>query len=500
MVGYWDSDLVCRYANAQYLVWFGKSAEQMLGITIQELMGPELFARNKPYIDGALAGQEQEFERLLVKADGSHGWTQARYVPDIGGGRVRGFFVLVTEITQLKLAEARIKALNEILEQRYLDTSQALVAADQSYQEIFSHAPAAIVVRDITSGAIVDINPLASEITGYSRDELLSATAASLDAGDSAFPVELVGQYMNRAIAGEAQRFEWPIRSKSGKIRWLDIMMVRATIGGKPRLVSFYQQIDERKALQQRQAQLNAELEERVDDRTRDLKAAIKELEAFTYTVSHDLRAPLRAISGFSKILQADFAPALPEQAQHFLGMIESNARRMGLLIDDLLAFSSLGQKSLVLADVDLAELVRQTILEIDRTTSHHAEFKVTVAGTVRADYSLLVQVMTNLLSNAVKYSARNPKPVVQINSAEDGDSIVCSVADNGVGFKMQYAEKLFGVFERLHSDTEFEGVGVGLAIVKRIVERHGGRVWAEAEEGKGAKFFFSLPKGANGN
>lgn len=232
-----------------------------------------------------------------------------------------------------------------------------------------------------------------------------------------------------------------------------------------------------------------------------ELEAANKELEAFSYSVSHDLRAPLRAIHGFARILMEDHAGELAPEARRLLGVIDDNTRRMGELIDDLLAFSRLGRKELEVADVDVTE-VMQTVLEELRRAHPDAVPPITIdpLPTARGDRALLRQAFANLLDNAVKFTRGRPGARITIG-AQRGDNghQVYYVRDNGVGFDMRYAGKLFGVFQRLHADTEFEGTGVGLATVQRIVHRHGGRTWAEGAVGEGATFYLSLPGNAEG-
>jgi len=257
-------------------------------------------------------------------------------------------------------------------------------------------------------------------------------------------------------------------------------------------------------ALQQREAQrdqalravheLNAELERRVADRTAQLEAANKELESFSYSVAHDLRAPLRAMDGFSRMAIEDFAPALPEEGQRYLHLIRDNAQQMGRLIDDLLTFSRLGRQAVNRQPVKTAALVRQVIADLrHEQEGREVTFVVGDLPDCSADPALLKQVFTNLLSNALKFTRRRDEPRIEVSSHIDGDQPVYTVKDNGVGFDMQYAGKLFGVFQRLHRAEDYEGTGVGLAIVQRIVHRHGGRIWAEAAVDTGATFHFTL-------
>ncbi len=254
------------------------------------------------------------------------------------------------------------------------------------------------------------------------------------------------------------------------------------------------QELAERRRVEEAVRELNAALEERVVMRTRELEAANKELESFSYTVSHDLRAPLRAINGFAHIIQNEFETVLPEEAQRYLGMLRENGQRMGQLIDDLLAFSRLSRRPLALAPVNQDELLKSVLEDLQHTHPNcKTEFLLNPLPEVQSDPGLLRQVWVNLLDNAIKFSQHNPKPRVEVGCNHENGQDVFYVRDNGAGFDMQYAGKLFGVFQRLHRDDEFEGTGIGLATVTRIVQRHGGRVWAEAAVGKGAAFYFTL-------
>ncbi|MGQ0524630.1 MAG: sensor histidine kinase, partial [Betaproteobacteria bacterium] len=240
--------------------------------------------------------------------------------------------------------------------------------------------------------------------------------------------------------------------------------------------------------------QAKAELERLVAERTAALEMANKELESFSYSVSHDLRSPLRAVSGFARMLEEDYVDKLDGEGRRLIKVIRDNSRKMGQLIDDLLAFSRMSRKPIAIAEIDMAEQARTTFAEV---AAGDARIRSEIAPLppARGDTALLKQVWVNLISNAVKFSATRDEPLVQVTGrAESAENVYC-VRDNGVGFDMAYYDKLFGVFQRLHSVEDFPGTGVGLAIVQRIVSRHGGRVWAESKEGEGAAFYFALPQ-----
>ena len=247
----------------------------------------------------------------------------------------------------------------------------------------------------------------------------------------------------------------------------------------------------------------NKKLEQQVTERTRQLEIINQELESFSYSVSHDLRSPLRAISGYASLLREDHSKQLKGEGKEFLEIIESEVKRMGRLIDDLLAFSRLSRTGMQMVDFNMENLVRQCVEEIERSVSmDDVQIDIQNLENVIGDSNLLKQVWVNLISNAVKYRKENVSVDIKIRGIFDdaNQRVIYSIQDNGVGFDMKYSDKLFGVFQRLHSDDQFEGTGIGLALVKRIVNRHNGEVWAESKPGIGSVFYFSIPLYFNNN
>lgn len=242
-------------------------------------------------------------------------------------------------------------------------------------------------------------------------------------------------------------------------------------------------------------SRINEELENRVLQRTAELSAANKELDSFSYSVSHDLRAPLRGIDGFSHILLEDYTDKLDEEGKRLLNLIRGKTQRMGQLIEDLLAFSRLGRQQIELTEIAMGELAKAVFDELKANTPQQMmQFKINTLPAARGDRSMIRQVFANLLSNAIKFTRRKENAIIEVNGWVEANENLYYVKDNGVGFDMQYVNKLFGVFQRLHSVDEFEGTGVGLAIVERIIRRHGGRVWAEGKVDESATFYFTIP------
>jgi signal transduction histidine kinase len=235
------------------------------------------------------------------------------------------------------------------------------------------------------------------------------------------------------------------------------------------------------------------ELEAKVRERTAELESANQDLSSFSYSVSHDLRSPLRAVDGYARMLEEDYASKLDDEGRRLLGVVRDSSRQMGQLIDDLLAFSRLGRQAVVKQSLDMTALAREVIDELRSGSAAHVALAALPAA--HADRALIKQVWINLVGNALKYSAKRVAPHIEIGAREEAAENVYWVRDNGAGFDMRYAGKLFGVFQRLHRSDEFEGTGVGLAIVQRVVARHGGRVWAEGRPDEGACFSFCLPR-----
>jgi PAS domain S-box-containing protein len=408
-----------------------------------------------------------DFETRLVAKNGDVKNVIASIILDPDKGALDG---TVVDITDRKRAE------------------EAMRESEAKYRNLVENASIGIFRTKIDGSRVLDANPKLCEILGLTREEFVGQPSAIAWA-HSERRDELVRLLREK---GTVSNYEIDLRTKSGEIR--AGLMSMTTYPELGYLEGGLQDITDRKRAEEEIRTLNAELEQRVLDRTAELETANKELEAFSYSVSHDLRAPLRAVDGFSRILLDEHAPDLPAEAQRYLGLVRSNTQNMAHLVDDLLMLSHLGRKALAKAKVNPASLVREA-LELLGNEQEGRNVRITVGDlpSCQADRVLLTQVFVNLLSNALKFSRKRDPAVIEVGFSPVDGQVVFFVRDNGVGFDMRYADKLFGVFQRLCRSEEYEGTGVGLAIVQRIVNRHGGRVWAEARPDKGATFFFTL-------
>lgn len=369
---------------------------------------------------------------------------------------------------------------------------------EEKYRTLFENAGDAIFL--VEEGSIIDCNLRAVEMFGCA-DKSGMIGKRPQDFSPSHQPGgresrELGEEKIAATIGGQPQFFEWLHTKLDGTLFPAEVTLNTVMLRGKMVVQGIVRDISKHKAAELEIQELNTNLERRVEKRTEELKAANEEMEAFTYSVSHDLRAPLRAIHGFSNLVLANYSDQLDEKGQYLLEQINNGAQRMGQLIDDLLEFSRVGRQEMKISRIDMEDLARETFQFLSaREKERKFDFKLGKLPSAHATQPMIRQVWINLITNAIKFTRDRDIASIEIGSTldDEGDTVYF-IRDNGAGFDMRFVEKLFGVFQRLHSVKEFEGTGVGLALVQRIVERHGGRIWAEGQVDEGAAFYFTLP------
>ncbi len=364
--------------------------------------------------------------------------------------------------------------------------------SEGQYQLLFERNPLPMWVYDPAKLRFLTVNEAAIRHYGYSRREFLGMTIKDIRPAEDV-PALLADVKANRSTPTVTS--VWRHRKKDGTLIDVEITSHEFQFGEHKTKLVLAKDITEQLHAEAQVCQLNEELEERVSERTAELTAANKELEAFSYSVSHDLRAPLRAIIGYSQLVLEDYAVRLDTEGRRLLGVIAAEALRMSQLIDDLLTFSGLGRQRVQMTDVDMTALALSAFQSLIATHLPKApQLNIKTLPPARGDSAMLRQVFVNLLDNAIKFSRVRKDATIEIGGSCDQDQNVYYVKDNGVGFDEKYIAKLFGVFQRLHAEEEFAGTGVGLALVQRIILRHGGKVWAESELGEGATFYFAIP------
>ncbi|OIO00140.1 MAG: hypothetical protein COX65_00440 [Elusimicrobia bacterium CG_4_10_14_0_2_um_filter_56_8] len=473
-------------ANPAAAILTGRSVKELIGIHQTALHPPQKKEHSRKIFEQHITpdtttpvGKRTEF--VILKADGSEIPVEISGKPiTINGRRIQqGYF---RDITERKLAEERLR---ESEAKFKLITEKSIVG-----------------VYLIQDGVFKYVNPVFAKVFGYELSELVGR----LSPKDLTLPEDspLVEENLRRRLEGETEELNYSFRGlkKDGTSIYVEVFGSRTEYLGKPAVIGTLLDVTGRKhteeALKAAHLQLllaNTGLERRVEERTAQLEELNKELEAFSYSAAHDLKAPLRRLNVFSEMLEKEAVPALNAETRDYLLNIRKSVTHMTKLVDGLLTLSTTGRKQLSLENTPLSALLNEVISEIKaENPDRNIEWSVQRLPTVKCDALMLKQVFTNLLGNAVKFTLGRSTPKVEITYRKKNNIHIIGVRDNGIGFNMDYYDKIFSVFQRLHKSADFPGTGIGLSIVKRIIARHGGRVWAESSPGQGAVFYFSIP------
>ena len=522
------TDSIITVDSQQRVVLFNAAAETMFGCPSDEALGQSLERFLPPRFRAQHAQHIQRFGKTgvtnramgalgalwAVRANGEEFQIEAS-ISQVETGGKKLFTVILRDITERKRAEEQLAGQAEELARQAEELAasrQALEDQTRMLQSVLNSMVEGLVAAD-ERGKFVIWNPAAERIIGLgaaklSPEEWTAHYGVYLPDTVTPFPTE--DNPLLRAIHGETKTAEMFVRNPElPEGAWIEASAspLKDSSGVARGGVVAFRDITQRKADEREIRKLNDELEQRVVERTAQLEAANKELEAFSYSVSHDLRAPLRHIGGFSKLLVEEFGSTLDPTAQHYLERIQTGTQKMGRLVDELLSLARVGRHALNWQPTQLNSIVAEVIAMLQpESEGREVEWVIADLPAVACDPVLVKQVFQNLLANALKFtrlradgntqagtSGPPSRAVIEVNYREEDGQAVFMVRDNGIGFNMKYVDKLFGVFQRLHSAAEYEGTGIGLATVQRIVHKHGGRVWAEGELDKGATFYFTL-------
>ena len=481
-----DNTGIFQFVSPSYCRLFGKTEEELVGSSFMPLVHAEDRERTARAMDQLLHKPHIvyiEQRAMTIKGWRWLGWIDTALIDSTG--QVYSVIGAGRDITDRKQAELNLEE-----SRRQLSTLMGNLPGMAYRCNNDRHW----TMEFISSGC--------SKLTGYTPEELLGNSRVSYAQLIHSDDRQMVWDSIQGAVEQGCQfQLAYRINTAGGNMKWVWEQGLGVHVPGSSRVVleGFIADITAQKTAENELHTYQQRLESLVEKRTAELASANKDLEAFAYSVSHDLRAPLRAVNGFTRILMEEYVDKLDSEAKRLGTIIEENTDKMARLIDDLLTLSRTGRAAVKISDVDMHHMAEAIFHEVTTEQERNTiSLNIGPMPPAPADTNLMRQVWTNLISNAVKFTSRTKNPEISIHGTCRGKNLVYSVQDNGAGFNMKYADKLFGVFQRLHNEKDFKGTGVGLALVQRIITKHHGRVWAEAEEGKGAIFFFSLPAAKN--
>jgi PAS domain S-box-containing protein len=454
------------------ITYFNPAAEILLGKISSEVLGHSIFEEAFPEAKGSIF--EEKYRQVLKEkkpyffetyfgVKHYENWYDVRAYPSEDGVVV--FFQVTTERKKVELA---------------------LQESEERFREMFERHQSIMLLIEPESGMIIDSNPAASEFYGYPRKILNKMNIADINQ----LPPKEIAKDRQKALNNQMKQFLFPHRLANGEIRTVEVNSSPIKVNNQMILFSIIRDV----TIRERALKEIKKLNETLIQRTNEVESINNELEAFSYSVSHDLKAPLRSISGFSNALLEDYNAKLDEQGKQYLNKIQQSSEILAKLIDDLLMLSRVTSVEINFGEVSLSQIAQEIIAELEISDSKR-NISITIAPniSVHGDRNLLKIALGNLLGNAWKFTSKAPNPRIEMGAFEKNGQLTYFIRDNGAGFDMTYADKLFKPFQRLHQTSDFPGTGIGLSIVQRIIRRHGGKIWAESKVGEGATFYFTL-------